>query len=122
MLKFVTPVTGHVEERPTPPLRVPYGRWPAGSCLRPQSPAEIAAHNERRLVIWRRQTREMLVVYDRHELNITESGIKCVDMQAAADPDNWYDWMYYSPRTGDVLGWEYVNRSQGRFEVVGVYS
>ena len=119
MLRLFTPVTFHTEERPTPPLKMPYGRWPANACPRPKSAAAIAAHNERRLVIWRRRSREMLVVYDRHELNVTESGVKCVDTQA--DPDNWYDWRYYQPQVGDVLGWQYVNRSEEKFEVVGVY-
>ena len=118
MLKLFTPV--YIEERPTPPLRVPYGRWPAGSCPRPATPAEIAAHNERRLVIWQRTSREMLYVYNRHEFSVSESGVKCVKPNAAVD--DWYDWAYYSPQTGDVLGWEYIHRSEGRFEVVGVCS
>ena len=120
MLKLFTPVTFHTEERPQPPRPVPYGRWPANACPRPATPAEIAAHNERRLVIWQRTTRAMLYVYNRHEFNVTESGVKCVKPNAAAD--DWYDWRYYALQTGDVLGWEYVNRSEGRFEVVGVYS
>lgn len=117
MLKFFTPVYVHVEERPQPPRRVPYGRV---VCTLPMSAAAVAAQNARRLVIWQRQSREMLVVYDRHELRVTDSGVKCVKPGVAVD--DWYDWCYYSPRTGDVLGWEYVNRSENRFEVVGVCS
>ena len=120
MFKLFPSVHVQIEERPTPPLKMPYGCWPAGSCPRPKSAAEIAAHNERRLVIWQRRSREMLVVYDRHELNVTESGVKCVKAGAAAD--DWYDWTYYAPQVGDVLGWQYVNRSEEKFEVVGVYS
>lgn len=120
MLKFFTPVHVVTEERPQPPRPVPYGRWNASACPRPVSAAQIAAHNERRLVIWQRTTRSMLYVYNRHELTVSESGVKCVKPNAAAD--DWYDWTYYSPKTGDVLGWEYVNRSENRFETIGVCS
>lgn len=119
MLKFFTPVNVATEERPAPPRRVPYGRWPAGSCPVPVSAAEIAARNERRLVIWQRRTRQMLRVYG-DVLTVGESGVKCVKPDVWRD--DWYDWHYYSPRTGDVLGWEYVNRSENRFEVIGVCS
>ena len=120
MLKLFPSVHVQIEERPEPARPVPYGRWPANACPRPATPAEIAAHNERRLVIWQRKSRAMLYVYNRHEFSVSESGVKCV--KAGAAVDDWYDWHYYSPQTGDVLGWEYVNRSEGRFEVVGVCS
>lgn len=100
------------EERPEPPRRVPYDRVQA-------APLAIAAHNERRMVIWQRKSRRVVRVYG-DVLTVTESGVKCVKTGAAWD--DWYDWTYYAPQTGDVFGWEYVNRSQGRFEVIGVCS
>lgn len=116
MLRLFPSVHVQMEDRPQPPRPVPYGRV---ICTIPMSAAEVAAQNARRLVIWQRQSREMLVVYDRHELRVTDSGVKCV--KPGAEVDDWYDWTYYQPQTGDVLGWEYVNRSENRFEVVGVY-
>lgn len=104
------------EERPEPPRRVPYDRVQAA--ISPDV-AAIAAHNARRMVIWQRKSRRVVRVYG-DVLTVTESGVKCVKQNAAWD--DWYDWCYYSPKTGDVLGWEYVNRSENRFEVIGVCS
>lgn len=115
MLKMFTPV--YIEERPQPPRPVPYGRV---VCTIPMSAAEVAAQNARRLVIWQRSTRTMLYVYNRHEFSMSESGVKCV--KPGAEVDDWYDWTYYQPQTGDVLGWEYVNRSEERFEMIAVCS